>query len=94
MIGRLGTVLGALACTFVAMTPATVTPVAAQPARVQGLDCGVLAAQGKKIWQTSFWGWKIDEFGFRQELNASPCFTSEANCKAWLYWARADFDPN
>ncbi len=82
---------------IIVMTTATLAPLpsaAAQPPRVPALNCGALAAQSGKVWQTTFWGWRVDDFGFRQEFMASPCFTTEANCKAWLYWARSDFDPN
>lgn len=92
-IGKLGGVLGALACAAVPLLSFATSTAQAQPARVPGLDCRSVAGQSN-VWQTTFWGWKVDDFGFRQEFMASPCFTSEANCKAWLYWARSDFDPN
>lgn len=69
---------------------------AAAPPRVEGQDCRVLAAKigSDKVWQTTFWAWRTDDFGFREEYFVAPCFASEAACKAWLYWTRSDWDPD
>lgn len=66
---------------------------AASPPRVQGQNCQVLAAQigGANVWQTTFWAWRFDVFGDREDIFTAPCFSSEANCKAWLYWAQSDW---
>ncbi len=96
MIGKAMASLAAIVSSIV--MPALLlaaTPASAQPSRVQPLDCRALAGSHRgDIWQTTFWGWKEDDFGFRREFFASPCFTSEKDCKAWLYWARSDYDPN
>ncbi len=86
--------LGAAVAT--ATTALTYAAHAAAPSRVEGEDCGVLAAAlGKdKIWQTTFWAHGKDEFDLPVEFFAAPCFRTEAACKAWLYWARSDWDPN
>jgi hypothetical protein len=69
---------------------------AASPPRVEGEDCRVLAAAiGKNnVWQTTFWATGKDVFDRPVEFFAAPCFRTQATCKAWLYWARSDWDPN
>jgi hypothetical protein len=77
--------------------PAAASPAeAAQPPRVQAFQCGALAAQvgPANLWQTSFMGWRYDVFGDREDIFAAPCFPSEADCTAWLYWAQSDWQHN
>jgi hypothetical protein len=66
------------------------------PPHVQGQNCAVVAAKiGKaKTWQASYWGWRVDIFErHTEQFLQSPCFTTQASCKAWLYWAQTDY-PN
>jgi hypothetical protein len=70
-------------------------PAEAQPPRpVAAYNCNALAAQVGlgNVWQTAFWGWRYDVFGDREDIDAVVCFTSEAECKAWLYWAQSDWE--
>jgi hypothetical protein len=69
---------------------------AAQPPRVASHDCQALAAGiGKQsVWQTTFSGWRKDIFGKREDIFVAPCFASEAECTAWLYWAQTDWPHN
>jgi hypothetical protein len=69
---------------------------AAQPPRVPGAHCGALGAQigPGNVWQTSFMGWRYDVFGDREDIFVAPCFASEADCTAWLYWAQSDWQHN
>ena len=78
------------------MSAFTLPASAAQPPRVPGAHCGALGAQlgGANIWQTTFTGWREDVFGQREDIFVSPCFTSEADCTAWLYWAQTDWPHN
>jgi hypothetical protein len=70
---------------------------AAQPPRVEGGDCNYLAAQfgPSKVWRTDFRGSRPSPFDLRHQdywpYSASPCFKSQAACKAWLYWAQSDY---
>jgi hypothetical protein len=66
---------------------------AAQPPRVQAYECSALAATHgtRGIWQTWFYGDRRDLFDYVTDYRASPCFTSLAACKAWLYWAQSDW---
>jgi hypothetical protein len=66
---------------------------AASPPRVSGQNCQWLAAEigATNVWQTTFWGWRYDVFDEREDINVAPCFASEADCKAWLYWAQSDW---
>ena len=84
------TLVGLAAVAAALALPATAE---ASPPRVQAYDCHALAAKlgPAKVWQTSFWGYRKDLFGFKQQLLASPCFANETNCKAWLYWAQSDW---
>jgi len=88
--------IGMLSLRTLALVALPHAPEAAHPARLPSFDCRVLAAQigTAKVWQTTFWAWRTDDFGHREEYFVSPCFANEANCKAWLYWARSDWDPN
>jgi hypothetical protein len=66
------------------------------PPRVQGQNCDAVAARvGKaKTWQATYWGWRMDIFDrHTEQFLQSPCFTTQATCKAWLYWAQIDY-PN
>lgn len=67
-----------------------------QPARVAAGNCAALAAQigASRVWQTVFSAEREGSFGLTEWINAAPCFASEADCKAWLYWARSDWHPN
>jgi hypothetical protein len=68
-------------------------PAEAAPPRVEALDCGALAAQKgpANLWQTWFHGERETLFDRREFTTAAPCFTTQANCKAWLYWAQTDW---
>ena len=56
-------------------------------------DCGYLAAKlgPSKVWQAQFWAQRVDDFGHIERLFVAPCFASQANCVAWLYWAQSDW---
>jgi hypothetical protein len=66
---------------------------AAQPPRVEAYQCGPLVTEvgADNVWQTWFRGQKTGVFDWVDRVVAAPCFTSEANCKAWLYWAQSDY---
>ena len=68
---------------------------AAQPPRVPAYDCGYLANSkgAANVWQVWFRGQRPVPLGPDEHYTAAPCFTSEATCKAWLYWAQSDW-PN
>ncbi|MEJ0012318.1 MAG: hypothetical protein WDM94_06730 [Bauldia sp.] len=64
------------------------------PPRVQGMNCAAVASKvGRaKTWQALYWGWRRDIFDRHDEqFLQAPCFTTQASCKAWLYWAQIDF---
>jgi hypothetical protein len=66
------------------------------PPRVHGMSCVAAAAKvgPAKTWQATYWGWRRDIFDrHNEQFLQSPCFTTQATCKAWLYWAQTDF-PN
>ena len=65
----------------------------AAPPRVAAYSCGYLASAvgPHNVWQTWFRGGRKPLFGPPQWYTASPCFKSEAACKAWLYWAQTDW---
>jgi hypothetical protein len=66
------------------------------PPRVVGQNCAVVSAKvGRaKTWQATYWGWRVDVFErHTEQFLQSPCFTTQATCKAWLYWAQIDY-PN
>lgn len=90
--------LGAAALTAASITaaPAAQKLYDGQPARVAAGDCSFLAGQlgPGRVWQTTFSARGEDAFGYPISYFAAPCFASEAECKAWLYWARSDWDPN
>ena len=77
----------------VAAVVAGAVPAEAAPPRVEAYDCGTLAAQkgAANVWQTYFYGQRETLFDKKESTTASPCFTTEANCKAWLYWAQTDW---
>jgi hypothetical protein len=70
-----------------------IAPAEAAPPRVAAYDCGALAAQKGpgNVWQTWFSGRRDELFGPDSFYTAAPCFTTQANCKAWLYWAQSDW---
>jgi hypothetical protein len=64
------------------------------PPRVEGMSCpAAFAKVGRaKTWQALYWGWRRDIFDRHDEqFMQAPCFTSQASCKAWLYWAQTDY---
>jgi hypothetical protein len=65
----------------------------AAPARVAPQSCGYLAATigPSKVWHTWFQGSRKPLFGPPVWYTASPCFKTQAACKAWLYWAQTDW---
>ena len=65
---------------------------AKQPPRVKGTYCRTLAASrpASKIWWSSFYGERTGLFNL-ETYHVSYCFKSEADCKAWLYWAQTDY---
>ena len=86
-----------IAATLTMMAGAFSLPAsAAQPPRVPGYDCRALGAQvgPGNVWQTVFTGWREDIFGRREDLRVAPCFASQADCNAWLYWAQTDWPHN
>jgi len=65
----------------------------AAPPRVAGQSCSYLASTmgPGHIWRTWFTGSRRQLFGPPLHYTASPCFRTEAACKAWLYWAQTDW---
>jgi hypothetical protein len=65
----------------------------AAPPRVAAGNCSFLAAKygPAKVWKTNFRGQQRDLWDHFWPYSASPCFTSVAACKAWLYWAQSDY---
>ena len=66
---------------------------AAQPPRVSPESCGALASTigPRNVWQTWFRGSHRQLFDRIDWYTASPCFRTQAACKAWLYWAQTDW---
>ncbi len=66
---------------------------AAQPPRVSSYSCGYLASTigPRNVWHTWFTGSRHQLFGPPNWYTASPCFKTQAACKAWLYWAQTDW---
>jgi len=89
------TLAAALAMALAAATtiPLATTAEAAAPPRVEGYHCPTLAAMEgpANVWHTWFRGQKEDLFDRIDRFVASPCFRTEAECKAWLYWAQTDW---
>lgn len=89
----------ALVAFGVTMTPPLAIaagPYRPPPPRVEGMSCAAAIAKvGRaKTWQALYWGWRRDIFDRHdEEFMQAPCFTTQASCKAWLYWAQTDF-PN
>ena len=92
MLTRLG--LAALLVAASILSTATIPAEAANPPRVQGQSCSKLKAQlGRaNVWQTSFVGQRLGPFDQLEDYHAAPCFRTQADCKAWLYWAQTDWD--
>jgi hypothetical protein len=65
----------------------------AAPPRVAAYSCGVLASTmgPSHVWRTWFSGSRRQLFGPPLYYTASPCFKTQAACKAWLYWAQTDW---
>ena len=66
---------------------------AAAPPRVEAFHCSYLVSSvgAANVWQTWFNGERSNLFDRVTRLIAAPCFQTEANCKAWLYWAQSDY---
>jgi hypothetical protein len=67
---------------------------AATPPRVEGYSCPAMLGSlaPSKVWRTSFRGNKRDlNTGIFWPYSATACFTSQKDCKAWLYWAQSDW---
>ena len=82
-----------LAAFAAALTAATGSQ-AAQPKRgVQGVDCSTLARSigASKVWRSYFRGARQGPFDHVFWYTSSPCFRSQADCTAWLYWAQSDW---
>jgi hypothetical protein len=93
---RIVSSLTAVAAVLAALAATPPVAEAKTPPRVMGLSCPAAAAKvgQARMWQASYWGWRLDVFErHRETLLASPCFTSQTSCKAWLYWAQIDY-PN
>ena len=81
----------------VALATAAILPPAASagpPPRVKGLICSKsLKASAAKnaIWWTNFQGARKGFFDQRETTMMVRCFRSQADCKAWLYWAQTDW---
>ncbi len=65
----------------------------AAPPRVSAYSCGYLASTigPSHVWRTWFRGSRRQLFGRPDWYVASPCFKTQAACKAWLYWAQTDW---
>jgi hypothetical protein len=74
---------------------ALAVPLGAQaaPPRVSAYRCGALASTigPHNVWQTWFTGGRKPFMQPREWYTASPCFKTQAACKAWLYWAQTDW---
>ena len=66
----------------------------AAPPRVAPGDCQMLSATmgPANVWQTVFWAGRKNILDEEERIFVWPCFDTEANCKAWLYWAQGDWD--
>jgi hypothetical protein len=75
------------------MLSAPPVAMAAQPPRVAAQSCGYLAGTigARNVWHTWFQGSRKPLFGPPEWYTASPCFKTQATCKAWLYWAQTDW---
>ena len=72
------------------LSPAAATT----PPRVEGYSCSAMLSSlpPSKVWRTSFRGHKRDlNTGFFWPHAATACFTSQKDCKAWLYWEQSDW---
>ena len=93
------TVISVAAAVTMAIGVTSAPPIALAaktPPRVQGLNCAATAAKvdRAKTWQALYWGWRRDIFDrHNEEFMQAPCFTTQASCKAWLWWAQTDY-PN
>ncbi len=78
----------------VSILPPLVPAEAANPPRVNPQSCSRLKADmgAKNVWQTSFVGQRQGPFDQLESYHAAPCFRTQADCKAWLYWAQTDWD--
>ena len=83
----------ALGAALTLASAAAPTPAAAAPPRVNALNCKTLAKSMAKssIWSTSFYGQRTDFWNHREFASFAPCFRSQQDCKAWLYWAQTDW---
>lgn len=92
MFTRLGAAAFVAAATILAS--ATLPAEAANPPRVSGQSCSKLKAEMGRanVWQTSFVGERLGPFDQLEKYHAAPCFRTQADCKAWLYWAQTDWD--
>ena len=66
-----------------------------QPAAGQGPRAAASSrprSARRNVWQTSFVGQRLGPFDQLEDYHAAPCFRSQADCKAWLYWAQTDWD--
>ena len=73
-----------------ALTALPVEASAAPPPRVPGLACNALAGHSN-VWRTDYWMRFVNENGHTESQMFSPCFTSQASCEAWFYWAQTDW---
>jgi hypothetical protein len=79
---------------FAAALMAAASVEAAQPKRgVQGVSCGTLAHSigASNVWRSYFRGARQGLFDQVWWYTSSPCFRSQADCKAWLYWTQSDW---
>jgi hypothetical protein len=70
------------------------TAEAASPPRgVQGRECGPLARSvgAKNIWRAYFHGAQQGPFDHVWWYTSSPCFRSQADCKAWLSGVQSEW---
>ena len=62
--------------------------------RPPGLACDAAAAQydPAKLWVGKFAGRRdIDDLRIPNSISVWRCFTSETDCRNWLYWMMSDF---
>ena len=79
-----------LAAAVVAGTAGPLPAEAKTYPKVAGMSCSAAAKQvgAANVWRTTFSGSRETDFIFGdryQGYHASPCFTNQASCKAWLY---------
>ena len=82
-----------LTCLAILYSATAVPATAAPPPRVKATSCRSLEASrpASQIWWAAFYGERTGFFDNKEIHHAVGCFTSQATCKAWLYWQQTDW---